>query len=206
MIFREQGTEGWSFVVAHVIEADAVLSAGDTVDLTVDADFRRALSVGHTACHLASLALNRALADRWKKEIRLDGLGQPDFDGAANDASTIRESGSLDSYRLGKSLRKKGFGTDGIAAALPDLEAAITQTITDWLSTDAAVHVERDGELLTDRRSWVCALPEATVRIPCGGTHVSSLGELGQVRVTLTVADVEGTPVLTMETFATPTA
>ena len=90
------------------------------VELVVDADYRTRLSVGHTACHLASLALNRAVADRWKKEVRADGLGAPDFDGTAIDVSLIVENGSVDTYRLGKSLRKRGFVTEGIAEALPD--------------------------------------------------------------------------------------
>ncbi|GAA3888800.1 hypothetical protein GCM10022381_33310 [Leifsonia kafniensis] len=199
-----KGTDGWAFVVVHFVAGDAAISAGDTVELVVDADYRRRLSVGHTACHVASLALNRAVADRWKKEVRVDGLGSPDFDGTAIDVSTIRENGSIDTYRLGKSLRKKGFVTEGIAEALPAIEAAIGSTLADWAATDAAVQVERDGERLTDRRSWVCALPEQTVRIPCGGTHAESVAALGQVRVALSLADVDGTPVLTMETFASP--
>jgi Ser-tRNA(Ala) deacylase AlaX len=199
-----KGTNGWAFVSVHVLAGDSVVSAGDRVELVVDADYRTRLSVGHTACHLASLALNRAVADRWKKEVRTDGLGSPDFDGTAIDVSTIRENGSIDTFRLGKSLRKKGFVTEGIADALPTLEAAINSTLAEWSTTDAPVHIERDGERLTDRRYWVCALVEQTVRIPCGGTHADSVSALGQVRVTLSLADVEGTPVLTMETFASP--
>ena len=66
------------------------------------------------------------------------------------------------------------------------------------------MQIECDGERLTDRRYWVCALPEQTVRIPCGGTHADSVAALGPLRVALSLADVDGTPVLTMETFATP--
>lgn len=197
-----KGTEGWAFVVVHLLPGDAAISEGDGVELVVDADYRHHLSVGHTACHLASLALNRAVADRWKKQVRVDGLGSPDFDGTAIDVSTIRENGSIDTYRLGKSLRKKGFVTEGIVDALPAIEAAIGATLDEWAVTDAPVQIERDGERLTDRRSWVCALPEQTVRIPCGGTHAESVAALGRVRVALSIADVDGTPVLTMETFA----
>jgi len=199
-----KGTDGWAFVAVHVLNADAPIGEGDSVELIVDAGYRERLSAGHTACHLASLALNRAVADRWKKEVRLDALGFPDFDGTAIDVSLIIENGSVDTYRLGKSLRKKGFVTEGIAEALPALEAAISATLAEWATTDAAVQIERDGERLTDRRSWVCALPEQTVRIPCGGTHAESVAALGQLRVALSLADVEGTPVLTMETFASP--
>ncbi|RNE57010.1 alanyl-tRNA editing protein [Cryobacterium tepidiphilum] len=198
-----KGTPGWAFVVAHLVDGDPGLREGDRVEVVVDASFRHSISAGHTACHLASLALNRALADRWKKEVRPDALAQPDFDGTAIDASLIRENGSTDTYRLGKSLRKKGFITDGLVDVLPDVQAAVEQTLADWLATDAAVRIERDGELLTDRRYWVCELPGGAARIPCGGTHLASLGELAQIgglSVRLTVADVDGTPVLTMET------
>lgn len=57
-----KGTEGWAFVVAHVVDADAGLTEGDTVIVEVDAAYRAALSAGHSACHLASLALDAALA------------------------------------------------------------------------------------------------------------------------------------------------
>jgi len=198
-----KGTDGWAFVVAHLVEGDPGLAEGDQVEVAVDAVFRHSISAGHTACHLASLALNRALADRWKKEVRPDALGSPDFDGTAIDVSLIRENGSTDRYRLGKSLRKKGFLTEGLADHLPELQAAIEQTLAAWLATDAAVRIERDGPLLTDRRYWVCELPDGEARIPCGGTHLASLGELAQIgslSVRLSLADVDGTPLLTMET------
>jgi Ser-tRNA(Ala) deacylase AlaX len=198
-----KGSDGWAFVVAHIVAGDAQLVEGDAVEVVADPGFRHRTSAGHTACHLASLALNLAVADRWKKEVRLDGLGHPDFDGAANDASLIHENGSTDTYRLGKSLRKKGFVTDGLADSPLDVQQAINGTLTGWLATDAAVRIERDGPLLTDRRYWVCELPGQSVRIPCGGTHLTSLGELrelGGLTVRLSAADVDGTTVLTMET------
>ncbi len=198
-----QGTAGWAFCVAHIVNDASALHEGDSVEVVVDAAYRRALSHGHTGCHLASLALNRALADRWSKEIRSDGLGQPDFDGAAIDSSFIVEWGSVDTYRLNKSLRRKGFSAENLDEALPHLAALINDTLAVWVDTDAAVRVEAEGPRLTDRRSWVCELPDATVRIPCGGTHAHSLAELGAVRVELTVSDINSTPTLTMTTKVT---
>lgn len=198
-----KGTPGWAFVVAHLVDGDPGLREGDRIEVVVDPVFRHAISAGHTGCHLASLALNRALAGRWKKEVPADALGQPDFDRSAIDVSLIRENGSTDRYRLGKSLRKKGFSIDGIVDDVPQLQASVEQTLAGWLTTDAGVRIERDGERLTDRRYWVCELPGAQARIPCGGTHLASLGELAQigtVAVRLSTADVDGTLVLTMET------
>lgn len=193
-----KGTEGWTFVVAHLtVEAPPI---GQVVTVEVDAKNRRALSLGHTGCHLASLALNRAMAGRWSKDVRPDALGAPDFDAEANDASRILERGSLDTYRLGKSLRKKGFGTADIGNALAGIEAEVNATLAAWIDEDAPVRIDRDGDKLTDRRYWVCTLADGEARIACGGTHATSLGELGTLRATLSLEDVEGTPVLTMRT------
>jgi alanyl-tRNA synthetase len=197
-----KGTPGWAFVVVHVVDA-AGLNAGDTVTVEVDVGLRDATSAGHTMCHLASLALNDALADRWKKEVRPDALGHPDFDGLAIDESLIGKNASVDTYRLGKSLRKKGFSVDGFAESLASIETVINATLAGWTVTDAAVRIDRDGDLLTDRRYWVCELPDASVRIPCGGTHVESLGTLGVLTVTLGLHDLDGTDVLTMNTSTT---
>jgi len=51
------------------------------------------------------------------------------------------------------------------------------------VTTDAAVHIDRAGDRLTDRRHWACDLPGQPVRIPCGGTHVARTGEIGPVQV-----------------------
>ncbi|WP_104196502.1 metal-dependent hydrolase [Cryobacterium sp. M15] len=197
-----KGTPGWAFVVVHVVDATG-LNAGDTVTVEVDEGLRDATSAGHTSCHLASLALNDALAGRWKKEVRTDALGAPDFDGLAIDESLIGPNASVDTYRLGKSVRKKGFSVDGLAEALASVEATVNATLAGWVGTKAEVRIDRDGYLLTDRRYWVCELPDASVRIPCGGTHVTSLGTLGAVTVTLTLHDLDGTDILTMNTSAT---
>jgi alanyl-tRNA synthetase len=195
-----KGTEGWAFVVAHIVPGEAALAEGDEVLVAVDAGVRARTSAGHTGCHLASLALNLAVTDRWKKQPRPDALGSPDFDGTAIDVSLIGENASTDTYRLGKSLRKKGFITEGFDEALPSLTDTINVILADWVEADAAVHIDRDGDRLTDRRYWVCDLPGGSARIPCGGTHVSRLGELGRLRVALGLHDVEGTSVLTMVT------
>ncbi len=195
-----KGTPGWAFVVAHIVDDVSGIAEGDRVEVVVDAEHRRALSHGHSGCHLAALALNRAVAGRWGKDTRRDGLGQPDFDAAAIESSRIGAFGSVDRYRLNKSLRRKGFDTDGLAEQLPELEAAINTTLAGWAAGDAPMRVEAAGPRLTDRRSWVCELPEGTVQIPCGGTHAHSLAELGGARVALAIDDADGTPVLAMTT------
>ncbi|MBM7505477.1 metal-dependent hydrolase [Agromyces aurantiacus] len=200
------GTDGWTFVVAHVVDGDAEVAEGDEIELEADGEARRALSIGHTACHAAALALNRALAGRWSKAAREDALGSPDFDGIAIATSRIHAMGSVDRYRLNKSLRRAGFDATGLGDELDALAASVDATLAEWVAADARVRVERVGEHLSDRRTWVCELPEGSARIPCGGTHAGSLGELGAVHVAFELGDDAGTPVLTMTTTAQPGA
>jgi len=193
------GTEGWTFVVVHVVPSDAHLPEGLAVRAAVDTDLRQALSAGHTACHLASLALDRAVAAAWSKPAPTDALGAPAFDRLAIERSVIRRYGSEDVYRVGRSLRKQGFDP----AALDDadgLAAAVQATLQEWIASGAPVRIERDDEGLSGRRAWVCALPEGEVRIPCGGTHVASLAELGDVTVRFATEPQKGGVGLTMTT------
>lgn len=193
-----KGTEGWSFLVAHLLDEGADVTEGDDATTEADAATRRALSAGHTACHLASLALNRALADRWSKPAREDALGSPDFDGISIESSRIVPEGAVDRYRLNKSLRRAGFDTASLHGDLDGLRRAVADQLDRWIATGAVVRVERDGDGLTDRRSWVCDLPDGTARIPCGGTHLDSLAELSAVLPRLALDDAAGTPVLEM--------
>lgn len=195
-----KGTEGWAFVVAHIVAAGGVLEPGTAVELSVDVPYRHALSVGHTACHLASLALNRALAPRWGKDARADALGAPDFDAAAIVSSTITENGAVDVFRLNKSLRRKGFRSEALSAELPALTGQINATLAQWVAADAPIRIDCEGPRLTDRRYWVASLPEGEASIACGGTHVESLAELGRVGVDFALEEGDGTAVLTMAT------
>jgi len=192
-----RGEPGWSFVVVHVLPAGPSPREGDSVELAVDGEYRLQLSAGHTGCHVASLALNASLADRWRKTVQSDGLGRPNFDQLAIVSSTIIPDGAIDTYRIGKSLRKKGFDVDGLGLALPDITAAANAVLAGWVGSAATVEVQVSGPRLTDLREWVCALPDGTVRIPCGGTHVHSLSEVEAIRIGLTFNEAAGELVMT---------
>lgn len=198
------GTEGWAFVVCHLVDDATGLAVGDAVAVSVDPARRSALSAGHTACHLASLALNEALSGLWTKEVPVDGRGRPNFDQLAITSSRILEGGSVDEYRIGKSLRKKGFAAAELAQGLDGITAAVDRTLADWVATGAPVSVVRDGGRLGlgDRRFWRAELPEGAVEIPCGGTHLRSLAELTGVDVRLESTETDGAVVLTMRTTA----
>jgi len=194
------GTEGWIFVVAHVIEGPGP-AVGAAADVRIDAEYRTSLSAGHTACHLASLALDAVLADAWTKPVLTDALGNPAFDSLAIETSRIHPNGSVDVYRIGKSLRRKGF----TVAALDDLvaiELRANTLLEEWRSGGGAIQIERDGQQLSARRTWVCEIGGGRTDIPCGGTHLHGLNELAQVTVSLAAEDLEGARQLTMTTRA----
>ena len=195
------GTPGWVFGVAHVV-AGTPPRVGETVTVTVDAAYRAALSVAHSACHLAALALDAALADHWSKAVPEDALGRPAFDALAVTRSSIHEYRSEDVYRIGKSLRKKGF--DPSAFDDPDAIAArVTEQLRAWTAAGGSIHVDAEGPGLSARRQWTCALPEGTAAIPCGGTHAESLVDLVDPAVTISVEDVPGARLVTMTTRVT---
>jgi alanyl-tRNA synthetase len=198
----KKGSDGWAFVVAHLVAGDAAVAEGDAVTVSVDTSYRHALSIGHTACHLASLALNRALAGAWRKEVSVDAAGTPNFDALAIDSSTIVPGGSVDVYRVGKSLRKKGFDPEALADP-GAVERAVNATLDDWVAAGSAIRIDRRNDLLTGRREWVCDLPGHTVRIPCGGTHAASLIDIAGVETSLDVRPGDGAVLVTMTTTAT---
>lgn len=201
----KRGAEGWTWLVGHRLAGDAPewLVPGLSVGLSVDAARRAALSRGHTACHLASLALDLALADLWRKDPGVDALGNPDFEGRANQTSRIHEDGSVDEYRLGKSLRRAGFDTETFAATLSEREASVNAQLAVWVASGATSSIVTDGPTIVDRRTWVCELPDGKAEILCGGTHAASLAEFASISIMLDLSDPH---LLVMTTTAVPAA
>ncbi|MFJ8439982.1 alanyl-tRNA editing protein [Kitasatospora griseola] len=192
-----RGDEEWSWLVLHVLPAGALgpEAVGRTAELAVDAERRALLSAAHTGCHLLALALNAALAPRWRKDPgRADAFGNPDFDSLAMDTSAMDTEASTDIYRIGKSLKKKGFTVDAteelpaLADALPALTADVNARLAAWVAADAAVRIDVPGPELTARRRWHADLPDGAAEIPCGGTHLHHLGELVELRTELTLS------------------
>ncbi|GHF48581.1 hypothetical protein GCM10010218_32580 [Streptomyces mashuensis] len=181
-----RGTPGWTFVAVHVLatpDGAPAAAPGDEAVLAADPELRADLSRGHTGCHLMSLALNKCLAGLWSKTPRTDPLGNPDFDQAAITESRIVRRGSVDRYRLGKSLRKSGFDSQALTDRLPELEAAVTAQVTAWVEAAAPAGIHCEGPHLDGRRWWTCALPDGEARMPCGGTHLTNTSELGKPEI-----------------------
>ncbi len=185
----KRDTQGWAFVVVHVLPQTESLEVGAQITLQVDKAHQLALSRGHSAGHLAYLALNKVLHEGyWRKDAeRNDPHGHFDFNSYAQETSFVTPDKCLDTYRLGKTLRKRGLNSADMLADLRDIEHKVNAQLAEWLKRDEPIIIECDGESLTDSRYWKCDLGEREVAvIPCGGTHVNHLGELGSIKVLLT--------------------
>ncbi|MGI2258753.1 alanyl-tRNA editing protein [Shewanella sp. GXUN23E] len=178
---------GWHFVVVHQLAGDVAIAPGAEVELSVDADYQQSLSRPHSGAHLSALALNKVLEQKfWRKEAgRLDALGQYDFHSYAEETSFVTPNACIDSYRMGKTLKKRGFNNDDFVAALPEVEAAVNAQLNEWLATNQPITMRREGDCLTDSRYWQTQLDGKPVSIPCGGTHVSHMSELAGLHIAL---------------------
>lgn len=196
------GTPDWTFVVAHIV-AGAGPAEGDSVEVVIDEERRAALSRSHTACHLAALALDATLAIAWRKPVQVDPLGNPSFDSLAMQESRIEPDHSTDTYRIGKSLRRKGFDPTVLndPAAIAD---RVNAQIAAWIAGGGDVCIEHADNHLSGRRAWVCTFSDGRrAEFPCGGTHVTSLGALASVTVQLETIEVVGGLELVMRTATT---
>lgn len=187
--FPRRGENGFAFLIWHEIEGISGLDlekwAGATVDLEVDRYNRERLSAAHTAAHLMSLALNEATSSFWRKDTRLDSRGRPDFDQNFVCSASIAQNESIDVYRLGKSARKSGFEVEQFATSLDSVADQITKRVNNWIAGRGEVQILPSESPLMARRLWQCRMPEETISIPCGGTHVRDLDQIGSVQVEL---------------------
>jgi len=182
--------EEWRSVVVHVI-AGSSPKAGETVNIEVDGDRRRKLSAAHTAAHLSAFALNRAAKAYWSKDgASLDSLGTPDFDKEAIVSALLSELASVDTYRVGKTLRKKGFELDRFIADLPAVIPEINAILRAWLAAPSAISLTPAPATLDARRLWQCTLEGMDAQMYCAGTHVANLAELAEV--TVSIEPIEG--------------
>lgn len=197
----KRDTEGWAFVVVHQLAASAsMIKISDEVVLSVDKGYQASLSRGHSAGHIAFLALNKVLAESyWRKDAdRKDPLGSYDFNSYAQVTSFVSPELCTDTYRLGKTLKKRGLNVADMLANLDGIEADINQMIADWLAEPTPVAMRLEGEALTDSRYWEWQLDADTlVSIPCGGTHIENTTELKALSVKLTQLDDQHIEMLT---------
>ncbi|WP_146441342.1 alanyl-tRNA editing protein [Vibrio kanaloae] len=197
----KRDAEGWVFVVVHQLSASAsMINIHDEIVLSVDKEYQSSLSRGHSAGHIASLALNKVLAESyWRKDAdRKDPLGSYDFNSYAQMTSFVTQELCTDKYRLGKTLKKRGLNVADLLANLDGIETDINQMISGWLAEPTPVAMRLEGEALTDSRYWEWQLDADTlVSIPCGGTHIENTSELKALSVKLTQLDDQHIEMLT---------
>lgn len=197
----KRDAEGWAFVVVHQLSASAsMINIHDEIVLSVDKEYQASLSRGHSAGHIASLALNKVLAESyWRKDAdRKDPLGSYDFNSYAQVTSFVTQELCTDKYRLGKTLKKRGLNVADMLANLESIEADINQMISGWLAESTPVAMRLEGEALTGSRYWEWQLDADTlVSIPCGGTHIENTSELKALSVKLTQLDDQHIEMLT---------
>ncbi len=185
---------GVVFAVGHVLDgaAQSHLAPGTRVTLSVDAERRLRLSAAHTACHLLAYALNEVTHELWRKPVPTDSRGHHDLDAATCVHTSHDVGGSFDRYRLGKSLRRRGFEAAAFVERLPQVIDEVNDTLAKWIAADAAVRIECAGPRLSDRRHWFCEIPDGTAHMPCGGTHVRRLAEIRSMRAVADYTEAEG--------------
>jgi len=186
-------------IVLHALDGDPPV-VGDAVTLEVDRIYRDALSLQHTGVHLAALALNHCAARFWTKDPNdPDTLGAPNLDKAAVTESKITADHSTDTYRLGKSLRKKGFDRDAFLTDLADCSQRMNDTLQAMLVAPMPVVVAPGEGALGNRRQWSTTLNGVEATMPCGGTHVAHLSQIADITVTLSMTE-EGFVMVTRAT------
>lgn len=188
----KRDTAGWTFVVVHVLPKVDSLEPDMMIALQVDKPYQLSLSRGHSAGHLAYLALNKVLADGyWRKDAdRKDPHGYYDFNSYAQETSFVTPDKCVDTYRLGKTLRKRGLNSADMLSDLSDIEHKVNAQLSEWLQRNETIIIECHGDNLTDSRYWKCDLGEGEIAvIPCGGTHAGHLNEFASIQVTLIECD-----------------
>lgn len=191
----KRADESWRWFVGHHVRglsADLV-GPGTSCELVVDHSYRAAISVGHTGCHIAALALNAVLNPFWRKEAEKDSWGHFDFDQMAMETSRIGEYESTDDYRVGKSLRKRGFQPDEFWRRFDSLAPEVTKIANEIVQGGGAITVAPSRTRFHDRRTWQIEYRGMQIKIPCGGVHPEKLSEIRRIEIQLVKGEPDGT-------------
>ncbi|WP_228903098.1 hypothetical protein [Photorhabdus bodei] len=189
----QQATSPDKIIPAHYIpdlqeisEKDLI---GKKITLSVNNEARYKISAAHSIAHFMSLALNKATHHIWSKIYDTDGLGNYNLDKAAIYQSSITELKSVDIYRFGKSLRKKGFDKNILIENLDKINREVNSTLNNWLSQGAEITIEYKSKDINDTRLWKSTIDSKVVTIPCGGTHINNINEVKDVNVEIKIGE-----------------
>jgi len=192
----------WFFLVAHIIDSQKIKPLSSLVGkqalLNVDKTYRLQLSQAHTACHISALALNKTLISYWNKPYQPDALGHSDLVHLAITKTVIQEQWVQDTFRIGKSARKKGFDALSFFEHIKTIEDRTNVQINEWLRTPIHIDILPKIALLHETISWICHLPDGIAKISCGGTHITQIKPDNHIKITL--EKKEDVPEFTMVT------
>ncbi|CAM3227522.1 hypothetical protein [Xenorhabdus nematophila] len=174
-------------IPAHYLESlnglEDKFILGENIKLSVDAETRHKISAAHSMAHFMSLALNKAANKYWNKGYETDSLGNFNLDKAAIFKSSISELKSIDIYRFGKSIKKKGFDKSSFMENIDSTSEEINLILKNWLSIGSEIQVEYTSKNIEDLRLWKSTVENKPVVIPCGGTHIKNIEEIKDVKV-----------------------
>ncbi|SBS39214.1 Alanine--tRNA ligase, organellar chromatophore [Marinomonas spartinae] len=169
------------FGVAHLIDKNHNIKRGDKINVFVDKEYRHSLSKAHTAAHLMSLALNKALSSHWSKEYKKDCLRSYNFDQAAIFSSKIEPVKSIDTYRLNKSAKRKGIDTNYILKNPKTIEKEVNELLIQWTKENSRSYIDSEEPFIDSNRLWKTKIQSTEVSIPCGGTHIDNIRNLKNI-------------------------
>ncbi len=189
----KQATSPAKIIPAHhlpdlqgISERDLI---GKTVTLSVNDETRYKVSAAHSMAHFMSLALNKATNHIWSKIYDTDDLGNYNLDKAAIYQSSVTELKSVDIYRFGKSIKKKGFDKNILIENLDKINKEVNNTLNNWLSQGAEITIEYQSKEINDTRLWKSTIDSTAVTIPCGGTHINNINEVKGVNVEIKIGE-----------------
>ncbi|WP_225815522.1 hypothetical protein [Photorhabdus antumapuensis] len=189
----KQATSPAKIIPAHYLpdlqgisERDLI---GKTVTLSVNDETRYRVSAAHSMAHFMSLALNKATNHLWSKVYDTDDLGNYNLDKAAIYQSSVTELKSVDIYRFGKSIKKKGFDKNILIENLDKINKEVNNTLNNWLTQGAEITVEYKSKEISDTRLWKSTIGSMVITIPCGGTHIKNINEVKSVNIEMKIGE-----------------
>ena len=159
-------TKKSSGVYVHIVKIDAGnIKCGDTLTLKVDAARRQAIKRNHSACHLLQAALRRVLGSHVEQAGSYVDEHRLRFDFSHLAAMTAEEIAEVE-----KAVNESILLAEGCSTEVTDIDSARKKGAM-------ALFGEKYGDTVR-----VVSIGSSSIEL-CGGTHVSSTGEIGLFKI-----------------------
>ena len=153
-------------VYIHEVRVDAgEIKLGDTLTLKINAERRLAIKRNHSACHLLQAALRRVLGTHVEQAGSYVDEHRVRFDFTHLSAMTKEEIAEVEAI-----VNSHVLAAEGCATEVSDLDSARKKGAM-------ALFGEKYGDKVR-----VVSIGNSSVEL-CGGTHVSSTGEIGLFKI-----------------------